>query len=252
MTTYIPISGLGGINLSERPNIPELNAWYNGPCLLELIDNLPPSLRDSKKPTRLCIMDSFKLAHGNLLGQIVSGKVESGTLRINDRISIVPAGVTARIKSIEKSLKPAELAIAGDNIDVVLKDVEGEFNLVLPGHVLCSELYPVPQVKKFKIKAITFDIIFPVTKGQNLVMHIQSLKISVLISRILQQIDPVSGRVIKERPRCLTKFMSGIVEIEATNRVCLEKFSNCKGLGRVTLRDRSETVMAGMVIEILE
>jgi translation elongation factor EF-1alpha len=46
--------------------------------------------------------------------------------------------------------------------------------------------------------------------------------------------------------------MKAIIEIEANTRICLEKFSNYKGLGRVLFRDRSETVMAGMVTELLE
>ncbi|CAG9329625.1 HBS1L [Blepharisma stoltei] len=250
--TYIPISGLGGVNLTSKPEIPELASWYNGPCLIELIDSLPPSQKDAKKPARLCIMDSYKLSHGTLLGQIVSGKIESGTISINDKIVIIPTGIKGRVKAIEKAGHSATKAYAGENVDVVLKDAEGDFGLVLPGHVLCSELYPVPQVKNFKIKAVTFDILFPVTREQNLIMHIQSLKIPVKVKRILQQIDPINGKVIKERPRCLTKFMSAILEIESSRRVCLEKFSNCKGLGRVTLRDHSETVMAGMVIELLE
>lgn len=46
----------------------------------------------------------------------------------------------------------------------------------------------------------------------------------------------------------LTKFMSATLEITASNPVCLELYSNYKGLGRLTLRDEGTTVLAGMVI----
>ena len=248
---YIPISGMIGENLVERTQNPNLS-WYQGPCLLEMIDTLPPATRAFKKPLRLCVMDSYKLAHGSILGHIVAGKIEGGMLSVGDCICVIPAGVKAQVRNIEKTGETVSKAYAGDNVDVALRDSEGDFELIMPGHVVCSPLYPIPQVTKFLVKAVTFDIVFPVTKGQSLIMHIQSLKVPVKVNKILQQIEATTGKVVKERPRCLTKFTAGILEIQTENKVCIEKFSNYKGLGRATFRERSETVMAGMVTELLE
>lgn len=35
--TFIPVSGLTGQNLVSKPTENELNAWYEGPCLLDVI-----------------------------------------------------------------------------------------------------------------------------------------------------------------------------------------------------------------------
>jgi elongation factor 1 alpha-like protein len=35
---FIPISGLEGDNLMERSKIPALTSWYDGPCLVEVLD----------------------------------------------------------------------------------------------------------------------------------------------------------------------------------------------------------------------
>ena len=57
---------------------------------------------------------------------------------------------------------------------------------------------------------------------------------------------------VRKKPRFLTKFNSGVVELISDVKVCLEKHSNCRGLGRVTLREGGETIMAGIVVQLLE
>lgn len=37
--TYVPCSGLTGENMVVKPIAAELNSWYTGPCLLEVIGN---------------------------------------------------------------------------------------------------------------------------------------------------------------------------------------------------------------------
>lgn len=248
---YLPLSGLHGINLIDRGCPQELSSWYSGPCLVELLDRVQPAFRDVTKPLRVSVMDACRVAHGSTQGNVVSGRIEGGQIRIGDRVQILPSNVRGTVKTIEKGGENCTKAYAGNNVDLSLKDVEGDFSLVLPGHTLCSDTYPAPMIKRFLVKGITFDIAFPITKQQQLMLHSQSLKSPVTVIRILHTVDPATGAVLKERPRCLTKYMTAVIELEAADKVCIERFSNYKSLGRVTLRDRTETVMSGMVTELL-
>ena len=83
-------------------------------------------------------------------------------------------------------------------------------------------------------------------------MFVQSLKVTVQVLKLLEQVDTNTGKTIKINPRIFTRNMAGIIEVEAEHKICIEKFSNYKSLGRVLFRDRSETVMAGMILELLE
>lgn len=249
--SYLPLSGLLGVNLMDRNNPQELTSWYSGPCMVELLDRVQPAFRDVTKPLRVSVMDACRVAFGQTQGNIVSGRIEGGQVRIGDRMLVLPSNVRGTVKTIEKGGENVTKATAGQNVDLALKDIDGDFNLVLPGHIACGETYSAPMVKRFLVKGITFDIAFPITKQQQLMLHIQSLKCPVTVVRILHTLDPATGAVVKERPRCLTKYMTAVVELEAVDKVCLERFSNYKSLGRVTLRDRSETVMSGMVTEFL-
>jgi translation elongation factor EF-1alpha len=49
----------------------------------------------------------------------------------------------------------------------------------------------------------------------------------------------------------LTRFMSAVIEIISSHPVCLELYTNYRGLGRLTLRDEGTTVLAGMVISLI-
>jgi len=42
-----------------------------------------------------------------------------------------------------------------------------------------------------------------------------------------------------------------MIEIESELPLCLEKFTNYKFLGKVTMRDNGKTVMSGVVTELI-
>jgi peptide chain release factor subunit 3 len=42
-----------------------------------------------------------------------------------------------------------------------------------------------------------------------------------------------------------------MIEMESTEPLCLEKFTNYKALGKVTMRDAGKTIMSGVVTELI-
>lgn len=70
--SFVPISGLEGINLSDTPkDIPLLTKWYSGPHLIEILDNLKAPKRNSNKPLRVCVYDYYKQTEGTIIGDCV-------------------------------------------------------------------------------------------------------------------------------------------------------------------------------------
>lgn len=67
---WIPISGLNGDNLTETLGKNVCN-WYNGPTLIEVIDQLELPFRDPNGPIRIPILDKMKDR-----GVVIFGKVE--------------------------------------------------------------------------------------------------------------------------------------------------------------------------------
>lgn len=54
---WVPISGLTGTNLIDRDGMKECCPWYEGPCFMEIVDNMPVEVRDATGPLRIPILD---------------------------------------------------------------------------------------------------------------------------------------------------------------------------------------------------
>lgn len=60
---------------------------YNGGCLLDIIDSIPPLSRDISKPLILPICDVIS---SRTLGQLaVSGKLEAGAVRVGSKVCLL-------------------------------------------------------------------------------------------------------------------------------------------------------------------
>ena len=71
--------------------------WYNGPTVLEALDRFQVADPPQKLPLRFPIQDVYRFDHRRIL----AGRVESGTLRVGDKILFSPRNKVSTIKSIE-------------------------------------------------------------------------------------------------------------------------------------------------------
>lgn len=247
---YLPVSGLHGQNLTKPATDPALG-WWEGRCLIDIIEHLKVPPREVQKPTRMCVMDTYRLTTGSILGFTVAGKIEGGVIKVGDKVRILPTDLKATVRSIELQNTSLETAVAGMNVDVSLKDIEGEFADVLPGHVICSLEWPVPIVRRVTAKVATYDIALPVTKGQQLMLYLNSSKVPATVTKLVGLIDQSTGKFLKKRPRCIPRYSTAVIHLEFGTSICMERFSNYKALGRLTLRDGGSTVMCGLVTDLL-
>jgi peptide chain release factor subunit 3 len=72
---FLPISGLGGINLKDR--IPAgICSFYNGPSLIELLDTIKQPARFFEMPFRMPIHDKYRD-----MGTVILGKARVAMAR---------------------------------------------------------------------------------------------------------------------------------------------------------------------------
>src|SRR5919198_1563144 len=85
---FVPISGWKGDNLVKKSdNMP----WYKGPTLAEALDTLEPPEKPVGKPLRIPIQDVYSITG---VGTVPVGRVETGKIKANDKVIVMPAGVT--------------------------------------------------------------------------------------------------------------------------------------------------------------
>lgn len=244
--TFVPCSGLTGQNLVKPPTENELLLWYNGPCLLDVIDKFKSPVRPLNRPFRFSINDVFK---GTGSGFCVDGRVETGLVNVGDKVLICPNKELAIAKSIVIDDNPKVVAFAGDQATITLSGIE--IQNVSIGNVLCDPHQPVPVSNKFEARIVVFNIAIPITKGYSVILHHQSLAEPAVISKLLSQLNKSTGEVQKKHPRFLSKNTSAIVEITVTKPISLELYSECKELGRVMLRVGGATIAAGLITRII-
>lgn len=243
---YVPCSGLTGENLTGSSQEPLLRAWYNGPSLLDRIDNFRPPKRDLDKPFRFCVSDIYK---GMGAGINVTGKLEAGRLHVGDKIVVMPAGVQGQVKGLSIHEEPVQLACAGDQSTLILSGLD--MMHVGLGTVLCPPRSPIKCTTKLKARILVFNIRVPITKGFMVLFHYKTLNEPATIHRLCSVLHKSTGEILKKKPRCLTKNSNAEVVIHTYKPVCVELYKDYKDLGRFMLRYSGETIAAGVVTEIL-
>ncbi|KAI9488306.1 P-loop containing nucleoside triphosphate hydrolase protein [Zychaea mexicana] len=244
--SYVPVSGLTGENLIKKS---ELVPWYEGPCLIDLIDAFEPPVRQLDKPLRIGVTDFFKGGIGSSGGVSAGGTIDAGHVQMGEQLMVVPGGEIGVIKALQVNDDTATWGAAGDSVLMSLTGLD-IMNLS-SGCVLCNPLHPVPVTTSFTAQIVVFDLKVPITNGYPVILHHQSLDEPASIVKLNAVLDKSTGEVIKRNPRHLSKGMTAKVKIQLTNRaIPLETFKENKQLGRIMLRKGGETVAAGVVDEV--
>jgi elongation factor 1 alpha-like protein len=233
-TTFIPCSGLHGDNIVSKSQETQLASWYDGPTLIEELDNSEPITRALNKSLRITVGDIFRGGVQNPLS--ISGRIEAGSLQTGDALLAQPAGEKCFIKGLEVDSEPADWAVAGQNVTVHLSNIDPVHLKV--GDVLCSPASPIKNVKEFTAKVLAFEFLTPMQVD----VHRGRLHVPGKIREIVSLLDKGSGAMIgKKKPRIVKPAQVARVLVELESAVPLE------APGRVVLRSDGETVAAGLL-----
>jgi len=117
---YLPISALRGDNIVERSSgLP----WYEGPSLLELLETTPLDVDTDWERGRLSVQYVIRPQTEALHDyRGYAGKITSGVYRKGDTVTVLPAGLSTRIKSIEMGGQEVDAAFATQSVVLQLED----------------------------------------------------------------------------------------------------------------------------------
>ncbi len=91
----IPASGREGDNIAKWS---DKLAWYDGPTVAQSLDMFADATTPEDLPLRFPVQDVYKFDDR----RIIAGRIESGVLRVGDRLTFSPTGKTVRVNSIEE------------------------------------------------------------------------------------------------------------------------------------------------------
>ncbi len=113
---FIPASARHGENIAARSGKMK---WFDGPSLLQTLDQLESGKLPFDMPLRFCVQDVYRFDDR----RIIAGRIETGRLRVGDQLVFSPANKSTEVASIERwNAAPLDEAIAGDSIGITLRE----------------------------------------------------------------------------------------------------------------------------------
>ena len=230
--SFIPCSGLTGENIIRRTTEKKAS-WYDGPILIEQLESSEPTIKALNDSLRLTIGDIFRGGVQNPLS--ISGRVESGSIQVGDKVTIMPSGESAFIKGIEIDDEPNDWAVAGQNATLHLTDIDPIH--LKTGDVVCPPTSPIRNITTFTTKILAFSHVTPM----HVDVHRGRLHAPGKIVKLEAVLDKGSGTVLKKKPKLIQPGNVARLVVKMEQPVPLE------APGRVVLRAGGETIAAGLL-----
>ncbi|HTL58871.1 MAG TPA: adenylyl-sulfate kinase [Candidatus Limnocylindrales bacterium] len=185
----IPIAAKHGDNIASRsPNM----KWWQGPTVLETLDEFRIGELPSNQPLRFPIQDVYRFDQRRIL----AGRIESGSLKVGDKLVFSPTNKTSTVKTIERWNAPAtDSASAGESIGVTLS----EQVFVARGAVAALESAPPFELSSFKARVFWLGR-QPFSKGKTYKLKLATQEVECFIESIENVIDASTLETISRKP----------------------------------------------------
>ena len=237
-TYVVPISARGGDNIAVHL---EHSEWYRGPTLLQALDQFVPSPLAVELDLRFPVQDVYKFD----TRRIIAGRIESGRIKVGQRLVFSPSGKTARIATIEgwSAERQTHLsAAAGQSVGVTLD----EQIFIERGNVAHAE--NLPPIIAHKVPARVFWLgDRPLVVGMRLKLKLATAEYQVEVSSIDRIIDVTD--LDNHTGTAVTKNAVAEIELKSRSAMCFDSFVDNPRLGRFVLVDAFDIVGGGVIAE---
>jgi bifunctional enzyme CysN/CysC len=203
-TGFIPISAREGDGIAERS---KAMRWYQGPTVLEALDQFVPGTPPVDLPLRLPIQDVYRFDQRRIL----VGRIASGRLAVGDELVFSPSNKTAKVKSIEGWSVP-ELpgeAVAGESVGITLEDQI----FVERGEVASHREQPPIESNVFRARVFWLGRA-PLEPGNRYTLKLNTTETDVTVQSIESVIDTGD---LSSRPADLLE-RNGVAEVVLRTR----------------------------------
>jgi elongation factor 1-alpha len=242
--TFIPTSAFEGDNVSEHS---DKTSWYDGPTLLEALNNLDQPEPPTDADLRLPIQDVYTISG---IGTVPVGRVETGTLNTGDKVSFQPSDVGGEVKTVEMHHEEVPKAEPGDNVGFNVRGIGKDD--IRRGDVCGPADSPPKVADTFTARIVVMQHPSVITAGYTPVFHAHTAQVACTIESIDAKINPSTGEVSEEDPDFIKSGDAATVTVRPQKPLSIEPAGEIPELGSFAIRDMGQTVAAGQVLEVNE
>jgi len=239
---FVPVVATNGDNVTHKS---ENMKWYTGPTLEEYLDQLEIPPKPVDKPLRIPIQEVYSISG---VGVVPVGRVETGVLKVGDKIVFMPVGKVGEVRSIETHHTKIDKAEPGDNIGFNVRGIEKKD--IKRGDVAGSTNVPPTVVDEMTAQIIVIWHPTALSVGYTPVVHIHTASVACRVTELTSKIDPKTGKEAEKNPQFLKPGDAAIVKMKPIKDLVAEKFKDFPALGRFAMRDMGKTVGVGVIIDV--
>src|SRR5216117_3827646 len=175
---FIPIAAKHGDNIAT---VSSNMRWWKGPTVVQTLDDFKISEMPKDQPLRFPIQDVYRFDERRIL----AGRVESGSIKVGDRLLFSPGNKGSTVKTIERWNAPSkEIATAGESIGITLS----EQVFVERGAVAALDTAPPYELDRFKARLFWLGRA-PFAKGKLYKLKLATQEVDCEIDAIDKVID---------------------------------------------------------------
>jgi bifunctional enzyme CysN/CysC len=237
---FIPIAARHGDNIASlSKNMP----WWQGPTVLEALDEFKVAELPKDQPLRLPIQDVYRFDQRRIL----AGRVESGAVKVGDRLIFAPNNKVSTVKSIERWNAPlSNSASAGESIGITLT----EQIFIERGAVAALETMPPYELTRFKARLFWLGRT-PFRKGKTYKLKLATQEMDCEIEAIDKVIDASTLETLSRKANEIFVGRHEVAELSIRTKrpVAFDAHSQIATTGRFVIVDGLEVSGGGIIIE---
>ncbi len=220
----LPMSAKTGDNIAVKSaHMP----WYTGPTVLEALDSFSATEQPAQLPLRFPVQDIYRFDQR----RIIAGQIESGTLRVGDKILFSPRGKLATVKSIDGQ----------QAVGITL----AEQIFVERGQIISHEhdaplVSDVFSAKVFWLGRQNLEI------GRHLALKLVTQEVECQVESIEKLIEAASLAEIRDR-RHITRNDVAEVTFRTKRPIAFDKHDRITATGRFVLVDERQVCGGGII-----
>ena len=236
---FIPISAREGDNIAAHG---KKMRWWKGPTVVETLDEFKAARSLADQPLRFPIQDVYRFDHRRIL----AGRVESGRIKVGDRLTFAPSNKTSAVKTIERWNAPArDFAEAGESIGITLPDQV----FVQRGAVAAPEDAPPYALTSFKARMFWLGK-QPFTPGRKYRLKLATQEVECHIEKLERVIDAPTLQTIQRPPAeaCVGRHEAAELTLKTKKPVAFDAVNEVAATGRFVIVDGFDVAGGGVIV----
>jgi bifunctional enzyme CysN/CysC len=235
---FVPIAAKHGDNIAS---LSANTAWWKGPTVLDVLDDFKIAELPKDQPLRLPIQDVYRFDERRIL----AGRIESGSIKVGDRLIFSPTNKSSVVKTVERWNAPSrDYATAGESVGITLT----EQIFVERGAVAALESAPPYESTLFRARIFWLGR-NPFRKGKVYKLKLATQEVECEIEKIEKVIDASTLETISRKAKEIFVGRHEVAELSIRTKrpVAFDAHAEIISTGRFVIVDGFEVSGGGIV-----